>query len=408
MYSNDTVKKAIPTSRHAELLFDLVLDYLQEGAFVVSADQGSDRTIYLRDETGSWIAPWPLLKLTLGRRGSFVGIPGELSNEVPGESGAAPSRLKNLQGGEIEIYGAEGRFAITYASDGQACETSRSGDETVAALARALDVGGGNPVDLLALFIASRNAPAEAPGRVRLTEGAAVGLMMAWRTGLAAMRRALFFTSASKQGTWIAADGYAGTAIGTGATRKEAVEACREQVRLLGPVPPEPRRQPELSAEVLAEMGFGDAQLISTPAEDRERGAATIENTPIVMTSVPAVSEMGGRSVVLLDEKGRGYGASVFEREGGLTIIEHGVIDQVDLEGLEEQIEAAIVEWNERRGPEPSWPEGLPPLRSKSWMLDVGPGGELRVCGSSATPEFDPGALDGAQLHERGLRQVAT
>lgn len=404
----DKVKRAIPTNRHAELLFDSTLSQLGERAFVVSADEGRQRTIYRREDPGSlWVVPSPLMKLTLGRRGSFVGVPGDITDRVPEESDAAPSRLRNLQGGEIEILGDEGDFCVTYAEDGQACETSRSGDETVTMLARAIEAGGGNPAELLARAVASRDTTAEAPGRVRFHEGGSVGLAGAWRIGLAAMRRALF--AGNKTPAWIAADGYAGEALGFGPTRDEAVNACRSQIEILKPSLPEPKPMPELTPEFIEEMGGGDLQMISAPAEDRTIEPATPQNTPISLTRVgaPAVHVAGdGRDVSLLDERGRSFGATAIEEENGLTVIGHGVRERIDLEHLEARIDVAISAWEERRGPESPWPSSLPPLRSKIWVLDLAPDGDLSVGSSSATATFDAGALDGVRLHTRVLRQV--
>ena len=110
--------------------------------------------------------------------------------------------------------------------------------------------------------------------------------------------------------------------------------------------------------------------------------------------------------VLLLDDNGRSFGAMLLENDDGLTIIGHGVIETIDLECLDSRIEQAISDWNERTGPERPWPSRLPPLRSKTWGLEVLADGSMEVRTSSTSAEFDAGGLDGAQIHARILHQV--
>ena len=410
MSAISAIRKAIPTSRHAEVLFDSLVTALGQQAALVSANDGQRRTIYRREgASSSWVVPWPLLTLSLGRRGSFVGVPGQISDEVPEESDSSPSRLRNLQGGEIEFFTPTGRFAITYAADGLACETSRSCDEDAEELARALASEGGQALDRLVACLIERDVLAEASGRLWFPERSPVALTTAWRVGLRAMRRMLFDDRRELLGPWIAADGSAGVALGRGELRQDAFASCLSEVERERPAPPTSRTVPELSAEVLAEMGLDrdGLQTISAPTDDRAPGEPIPENTPVAATRLDACPEGpddSSRAVPLLDDRGRSTWARVADLPDGHLIVGGGLKREIDLDALLGQIDAAISDWRERTGSEPTWPEGLPPLRSRSWSLLLDADGKLRVQGSSASPVFDPGDLDGASINEAILR----
>ncbi len=86
-------------------------------------------------------------------------------------------------------------------------------------------------------FVAGLGDAQHGPGRVHYPVHSPGGVGGAWRTGLMACRRALFDGRVGPEARFAVADGLAGTAIGAGATREEALAAYAAEVARSFPEP---------------------------------------------------------------------------------------------------------------------------------------------------------------------------
>ena len=83
------IREAVPTRRHAEMLFDMVVDILGEEAWVEACNGGAIRTLFRRESAGSpFIVPWPLLSVARGGREG----PSPIPTAVPGVYAEPPKR----------------------------------------------------------------------------------------------------------------------------------------------------------------------------------------------------------------------------------------------------------------------------------------------------------------------------
>ncbi len=86
-------------------------------------------------------------------------------------------------------------------------------------------------------FVAGLGDEQHGPGRVHYPVHSPRGVGGAWRTGLMACRRALFDGRVGPEARFVVADGLAGTAVGAGATREEALAAYAAEVARSVPEP---------------------------------------------------------------------------------------------------------------------------------------------------------------------------
>jgi hypothetical protein len=118
-----------PTSRHAEILFDLLVDLLGDQAVVTTANDGTLLKLFRRDAVdSSLIVPWPVAQLSVrGRIGwvspTFDTETGEIVPERERPAGKT-YRLRGLASGQIELYDGNAKVGVFYGDDGAVREAS--------------------------------------------------------------------------------------------------------------------------------------------------------------------------------------------------------------------------------------------------------------------------------------------
>ena len=373
------IRGAIPTSRHATMLFDMVRGGLGDDAVLVTAADRTQLYLFRRDESGA-VVPQPLLSMsTTGRRGRVLPLswaPDE-SVEPPPRPGKAPA-LRNLGPAEITLHDGAQRFTVTYGDDGRWFETSRSASvagfvPVVAALAR----GGASPVDLLASAVEALDIGRHGPGRVLYPTPLPGGVAVAWLKGLYAIRDALFDGRLPEGDGWVVADGYAGTALAWGATRDEALEAWRAEARSVRPEPvkPEPPTEP-LEPEGVERLdvgpdGFGFLVRLRGSKADVEWPEPALENTPAVvipLAAAPREPHPFGSWVRLLGRQGATVPTPRREDPGGFTLLGRGLAEVVDLDAIDAWVDAVVASRSAaRRRRDSSSPRTTAAGRPTSW-----------------------------------------
>jgi len=164
------IRDAVPTSRHAKMLFDMVVELPGPRAVVETAGGKTQYAVFCREAPDSAsVVPWPLLRLGVRGRLSTV-IPLIGPAEPPPRPGSPP-KLRNLGPGEIVLHDGPHSVTITYGDDGRWMETSRSEDPaTLARVLSALARGTARPVELLAESVASIDLARHGPGRALCPE----------------------------------------------------------------------------------------------------------------------------------------------------------------------------------------------------------------------------------------------
>lgn len=137
----DAMRTHVPTSRHAEILFEILVDLLGDQGVLWTANERRLRKLFRRDPLGSTLViPWPIAQLSVGGRIGWVSPTidtrtGEIVPEpVPagsprGFAGWAPQRSTFTTGRRTSTSssartGRTGRRASTTASRA-ACPRSR-------------------------------------------------------------------------------------------------------------------------------------------------------------------------------------------------------------------------------------------------------------------------------------------
>jgi hypothetical protein len=416
------VRDALATRRHAEMLFAQVVDRLGERAWVETANDGRRRTVYVREAAGgTTFAPWPVLDLNLGGRIGFVTPAFSRSGEVaepPPRPGRAP-RLRGLGPGEIRIQDGSHSIAVTYGDDGRWIETSRSADpETLAGVLPALARGSAQPVELLCEFVAGLDPRRHGPGLAYLPVPLPGGVAGAFMVGVHAIRDALFADRISWTARWIVADGFAGRALATGSSREEALREWRSEVERLRPAPPvsvtPPESPPVDKSEHQVEPGrFAFRATLRGPKSDVPMPDPAPENTPaalIPLAENPPDPPPVGTWVRLIGKFGRTAHAALREDPGGITLVGRHVLGLLDLDGLDDLLDAADQEEDGRLAGLPTWDTDRP--RFDCWLrtyrvvdeetgLPIAP----RVTGTRRTPGFHPAGIDGSEAEWSVVRQ---
>lgn len=235
----------LPTSRHVAMLFDMLLDHLGELAVVTTEAAGGTRRLYRRESPGSEnVTPWPEVVVSLGGQTTFttrafrMDGSDELDTEPPAPE-APPSKLRGLGTAELTLYDGEQWIRLRYGDDGRVADRSLNDlvpgrlEGVVAALAART----AQPVELVAAYMASLAPWRHGPGRVRLPVPVPGGVAGTWYVGRLGARRAVFTGRAPASARFVVVDGIAGTALGFGATRDEAIAAFEAEVRRAQPRP---------------------------------------------------------------------------------------------------------------------------------------------------------------------------
>ena len=153
----DALKAHAPTSRHAEMLFGLLVDLLGDQAVVKTENDGTIRTLFRRDAVHSGlIVPWPVAQLSVRGRIGYVSPTidtrtGEVVAEPERPAGKA-YKLRGLGPGEIDLFDGSAKIGLVYGDDGGSREPSLD-DRTPSRLAEipaALASRRAQPAELIA------------------------------------------------------------------------------------------------------------------------------------------------------------------------------------------------------------------------------------------------------------------
>lgn len=408
------VRSALATSRHAELLFDAATALLGAHGHLETAGHGSWRRLFRRDDDDSqWLVPWPLLALRFGGRMSFVSEwmqtgTGEPVPAVPQEQRAP--RLRGLGPAELEIRDGPHQLTVTFGDAGTLLETSRSAE--LGALGSLLPAAGeapGSAVERLAQRVAALPIGSRGPARLRLPVPLPSGVQGNWFCARRAMRRALFAGEVPASATWIAADGIAGTAIAQATSREGVLEAWLRQARRAPPQRPVPKRaQPPIELPPPGEarqLDDGSVVLAGPPAADVPWPRLAPDDIPVAaveLRPVPAQPPPLGRWLRLLGERGDTVLAALRTDADGCTIVGEDALAAIDLQRLDEGMDAAAAAMAARLPPF-DWPADRPPLTCAVHGFSVR-AGSLLCDETSQCADWDAGGLDGDRLAARVLR----
>jgi len=387
-----TIRDAVPTLRHARMLFDMVVDALGERGLVETAGGGRRRTLLRRD--GDRVVPWPLLRLGIGDRlSTIVPITPGLSAEPPTRPGKAP-KLRGLGRGEVVVHDGPDTITVTYGDDGRWAETARSeSPDALRGVVATVAKGRARPVELVAEFVAALDPGRHGPGRV-VVPVPVPHVPSVWTRGLHALREALFDDRVPRDAEWVVADGFAGTAIAWGATRDEALGRWREEVQRVRPRPPVRKAPPQPPPP--------GALTITAPAADVPQPEPTPENTPAVV--IPVAPPPEGPWVRLLGRFGKTRHALRLDDRRGFTLVGDRVVDLVETRDLAERLDAVPL-------PDAPMREGrAEPLTSRLVTYRVvDEDARVPVTPSFAEAQYAPAfkarALDGDRLRRRAVRQ---
>jgi hypothetical protein len=401
------IRDAIPTSRHARMLFEMVADLLGERAVVETFGERTRLSLFRRDAPDT-IVPWPLLRLgTKGRLSAVMMLikPPGAPDEPPPRPGEPP-RLRNLGPGEVEIHDGPHSITVTYGDDGRWMETSRSeSPDALEGVLPALALGSARPVELLAEYVACLDIARHGPGRV-VCPAPVPCVEGLWRCGLLAVRGALFGGRIPERASWAIADGYDGTAISWGATREEAHAAWSADVKH-APRSPHTHEPGAADAPVAGAMGFRG------PSSDTPWPEPAPENTPFVVIPLewsPRPPSPWGSWMRLVGGFGGTFRALMRRDPTGFTLVGDRLADLVDLHDLDERLDAVEIfdhpalraAREARRGDRPAPDSGTVIYRvvDDRTRTPVTPS----VVESRQGCGFDPAMLDGDQLRWRVVR----
>lgn len=340
------IRDAIPTSRHARMLFDMVKDLVGDEAVIETAGGSTRYALFRRELPGAGgIVPWPLLRLGIAGRLSAVVIlmkPPGAPDEPPPRPGAPP-RLRGLGPGEVEIHDGPCSITVTYGDDGRWIETSRS--ESPDSLKDALPFlsrKSARPVELLAEYVAGVDTGRHGPGRV-LCPAPVPSVQGVWNCGLVALREALFAGRIPETARWAIADGYEGTAISWGATKEDARSAWDADVKH-APRSPDTHEHPAENAPDEPPLGV---ITLRGPSADIPWPDPGWENTPAVL--IPLQPNLRppsrwGSWVRLVGGFGGTFPALLRRDADGFMLVGDALADRIDLHGLEGELDAAEAE----------------------------------------------------------------
>jgi hypothetical protein len=368
MKSADAFKAVLPTSRHAEMLLDLVVSTLGPMCVVETAGGGTLVRVSAKDKDyPDWTVPWPMLELSRGRRlGYIMGGEGEPSDEAPPARDEEQPRLRGLAPGELEIFDGAHAVTLTYGQDGRLAETTRKGPEDLLSSAiKAVERGGAQPIELLAEHLANMDIGSACPGRILYSVGCGRPALGVWFCALDAFKDAMIATPMESESTWVAVDGNAGTVLRSDPERSDAIRKCEEGISKFHPRIPE--LKPRFTQEELAELGFDGLIQISAPATDAPSHRQIPAITPIGITKLDALPSKPppfGNWMRLLNQQGRSIIATMMREGAGLLIVTEAALRRVpSLETLTRMMDDADHRYDAMM-PRPDWEPPRPRLRS--------------------------------------------
>ena len=398
---------ALRSRRHAAMLFDAVVDLVGDAGWQETANGGAIRRLFRRDPAEpAQIVPWPVLELTFGSRNVIVADWMGLGDAVPvaPPPPQPPPKLRGLGPGEIRIVDGDEHIEIAFNEAGAKFETCRSQhSHPLAGLAPALAAAGGNPIELLARFVAALDPGRHGPGRVLLPAAMPHGAAGVWQCGLHALRGVLFSNGANRGGAWAVADGLTGSALGFGASRAEALSCWRGALAGCSPWP-----EPGVVQEPPDELPEG-SMVIRAPSPDvpmPERVPANVPAAVVRLEAMPASPPLFGSWVALLGARGATSFAACRRKRKGFTLIGQGVLGAVDLDRIDGEMDRVDDEHAARmREVLANTPGGVRRWPCRTTIYRLGDGSRLAFDASSEGPAWHAGDLDGDVIAHRIVRQ---
>lgn len=398
---------ALRSRRHAEMLFNAVVDLMGDAAWQETANGGAIRRLFRRSPVQpTQIVPWPVLELTFGSRNVFVADWMGLGDAVPVEPPAPPPppKLRGLGPGEIRLVDGDEHIEIAFNEEGAKFETCRSHHaHPLAGLAPALAAAGGNPIELLARFVASLDPSRHGPGRVHLPVAMPHGAAGVWQCGLRALRRALFSDGVNRGADWAVADGLTGSALGFHASREQALSGWRAAVAARSPWP-EPRPVEEPPEELPPGTMLLRGPSPDVPMPDRVPGNAPA--AVVRLAATPASPPSFGSWVALLGARGATCFAACRRKRTGFTLIGQDVLAAVDLDQVDVEMDRVDGDQEARMHEViANAPGGAQRWPCRTTIYRVGDDGRLVFDTSSESPAWHAGDLDGDVIAHRIVRQ---
>jgi len=402
------VRDAVPTSRHAEMLFRMVEDLLGDDAYVESANGGTNLVLFRRARSGeNDYVPWPLVSLCIGGRLSQVIMLSDAEGEPPPSAARKRRpRLRHAGPGEVIVHDGPESITVSYGEDGHWFETARSADpRTLAGVVPFLNRGSAQPVELLADFAAGLDLERHGPGSVHMPVHLPGALRSVWLRGVRAIRHGLYHDRLPVHACWVAADGYDGIALAWGDTRTEALERWRKDVERLRPTPPKPTQQPPTDPPP-------DAIRMAAPRADGVVHEPAPENTPAVVVRLDAQATAApafGRWTRLLGHYGTTRPAAMRRDTAGFTLVGDKLLDTLGEEELA-RLDETLAE-----APPPADFRSIPGLEDRPArncctvfyrLVDETTGRAIApLLETLQSDEFDPQLLDGDRLRWDIVRQ---
>jgi hypothetical protein len=393
----DVLRRVLPTARHAQALFQMVVDRLGERAVVLTSGGEQNRVLYVRSGgEGSFLFPWPLLRLTV-------------QDPPPGGPAPEDERVIYLDEvddhepwrGQLKLYDGALALSVPYGRDGRSRDGSGPAEEDAfEGLVPALDRGSDNRLELLAEYVAGLDVGRHGPARVIFPRPTPGGVEGAWAVGRKAIREAMASRRVPPGSFWAVADGYVGSALAFGTSRDDALATWRKEVERLHPKPPPPPERsdfvPPEGAIVMRSRGF-DAPPFD-PSPDAVPAAA------VRVAALPAEKPAHGAWTRWLGDRGATQFAVRLPIEGGYTIVGEALLSLVDLTTLD----AALDALDAARPALPMDVRSAPPTHATLYYrcIDLATGLpiEPRIENSDYGTAFDPAGFDGNRLRTHVVR----
>ncbi|MBL8896206.1 MAG: hypothetical protein JNM84_01200 [Planctomycetes bacterium] len=401
------LRTALPTKRRARLLFDTLAARFEKESVLVLANGGLDRCLFRRDAAlPEALVPWPWIHYS-----ERDAVPETSSDEE--EPFFRPSPYPT----GLEISDGASTVELRYDVKGLLQETTRGGPASYwMHLARAVREAQGNAFEDLVDAVASSSTARGGSGRLLYPQPSPHSIERAFELGLDAVRNACFERELDAGALWIAADGFAGSAIVAHPECEVALALCREAIAREEPRPKPSKSSPMLTPEELAELGWeGEVVSIQGPAHaEAEPILPCVANTPIFLTTLDALPQRAsplGTWERLLDARGTCRIVAARRDRRGTLIATPQALARLD----PSRIDAALERADQREiahghfaMPMP-WPASLPPLRSQIWIYEIerarSGDAEARICAASRTPEFRYAQITPESVGEGILRQ---
>ncbi len=125
----ESMRTHVATSRHAEMLFEILVDLLGDQGVLWTANEGRLRKLFRRDSLhATLIVPWPVAELSVGGRIGWVSSTfdvrtGEVVPE-PELPPGKPSRLRGLGPAEVGVFDGPDHVHLVFGDDGSFRESS--------------------------------------------------------------------------------------------------------------------------------------------------------------------------------------------------------------------------------------------------------------------------------------------